>query len=87
MAAMAVDVEISLCTFTGCYDFIRHRLYRILCCLDGQLYPINGSEVIVWCVLSCGNLIEFKRVCGGGTLSLPWNWDAYAWHGEACLGN
>jgi len=22
-----------------------------------------GSEVIVWCVLSCGNLIEFKRMC------------------------
>lgn len=25
-----------------------------------------GSEVIVWCVLSCGDLIEFKRQCSGG---------------------
>jgi len=24
-----------------------------------------GSEVIAWCVLSCGYLIEFKRRCGG----------------------
>jgi len=26
-----------------------------------------GSEVIVLCVLSCGDLVEFKRVCGGWT--------------------
>lgn len=26
-----------------------------------------GSEVIVWCVLSCVDLVEFKRRCGGGT--------------------
>jgi len=24
-----------------------------------------GSKVIVLCVLSCGDLVEFKRVCGG----------------------
>jgi len=26
-----------------------------------------GSQVIVWCVLSHGDLIEFKRRCDGGT--------------------
>jgi len=39
-----------------------------------------GSEVIVWCVLSWGNLIEFKRMCGGGKhqashgigMCMPW---------------
>jgi len=33
------------------------------------------------CVLSCGDLIEFKRVLVVGDTGLPWNWDVYVWHG------
>jgi len=51
-----------------------------LICVGNYILSI-GSEVIVWCVLSCGDLIEFNRVCGGRTLGPPQNWDVYVWHG------
>lgn len=28
---------------------------------------LTGTEVTVWYVLSCGDLIELKRISGGGT--------------------
>jgi len=66
-------------TWQQMLKFFSAHKYRLLwlflrdkCVLDLVLsrwakYILStGSEVIVWCVLSCGNLTEFKRMCGGG---------------------
>jgi len=45
--------------------FLRDGCVQGFVCLGGQLYLISWIRVIVLCVLSCGDLIEFKRVCGG----------------------
>jgi len=60
---MAADVKILLCTkiqvvmniFKGwvCTGFVLSRWANYILSI--------GSEVIVWCVLSCSDLIEFKR--------------------------
>jgi len=66
-----------------CQDSFLHILQVVMTILKGwvctgfcisrwsnYILPI-GSEDIVWCVLSCGDLIEFKRVYGGWVHQAP----------------
>jgi len=42
------------------------------------------AEVIMLCVLSCGDLSSIEYVVAEYT-RLPWNWDVYFWHGSNLL--
>jgi len=44
---MEPDVKIPLCTSSGCYDNSSGMdVYRILCCLDGQIISYLGGRFI-----------------------------------------
>jgi len=55
-------------------------VYRALYVQVGNYILSVGSEVIVLCVLSCGDLSSKEYVVVGDTKP-PWNWDVYVWHG------
>jgi len=55
-------------------------VYRALYVQVGNSILSIGSEVIVLCVLSCGDLSSRENVVAGDT-GPPCNWDVYFWHG------
>lgn len=64
---MAADVKIPLCThYRLLWLFLRDGCVQDFALSIWEKYILSiGSEDIVWCVLSCGDLIEFKRVYSG----------------------